>query len=169
MIGPFSAGADIDLGDTALTSNPIRFTVLQGCSSVPISRGVCDYEVQTTNGSASGVQGQAWPLINAFGLSSFVQGSTFQTGGPQPLYLAAATRTFRASRIAHFQFAIPGNVPIWAFMCPTFWFGSDPLEPQPNILGSYQDYAYCVPTHFFGIYASHSGPGPEVAQGGLGA
>jgi hypothetical protein len=143
-VGPFTNGAAIDLGDIPLSSNPIRFSILQGCSSVPASGGVCAYEIQMTNGSASAVQGQAWASINAFGLSSFVQSSTFQTGDPQPLNLAAATRTFRASRIAHFEFAIPGNVPISAFICPTFWFGSDPVDPQLNVLGAYQDYTSCV-------------------------
>jgi hypothetical protein len=141
LIGP---GANQDLGDIQLVSNPIRFTVLQGCASVPLTGGVCEYKVEITNGIASPVEGAAWATINANGLGSFVGSSVFQTGEPQEMYLAAATKTTRASRTATFEFEVPATVPIYAFICPTFWFGVGEVNPELYAQGSMYDYADCV-------------------------
>jgi hypothetical protein len=138
------AGVNQDVGDIQLVSNPVRFTVLQGCSNVPLTGGVCEYKVQITNGIARPVEGAAWATINANGLGSFVGSSLFQTGEPQQMYLAGATRTTRASRIASFEFEIPGTVPIYAFICPTFWFGTGDANPQLYAQGQMNDYTDCV-------------------------
>ncbi len=144
FIAPLDVGANQDLGDIELVSNPIRFNVLHGCSSIPLTGGVCRYEVEITNGIASGVRGSAWAMITANGVASFVSSSAFQTGEPQEMNLAAATRKRRSSRTATFEFAIPGTVPTYAFICPTFWFGVDPVNPQLYVQGSLAAYADCV-------------------------
>jgi hypothetical protein len=141
---PIAPGANQDLGDIQLVSNPVRFTLLQGCSSVPLAGGVCEYKVEITNGVANPVEGAAWATINAFGLQSFIGSSLFQTNEPQQMYLAAATRTYRSSRTGTFEFAIPGTVPQYAFICPTFWFGVDPVNPQLYVQGAMTDYTSCV-------------------------
>lgn len=141
---PIAAGADDKLGDIQLMSNPVRFTVLHGCTNVPITGGVCEYKVQITNGGANPVEGAAWATIDAVGLQSFIGGSLFQTDQPQEMYLAGATWTYRASRVASFEFAIPGTVPAFAFICPTFWFGVDPVNPQLYVQGSTTAFMNCV-------------------------
>lgn len=138
------AGVNQDVGDIQLVSNPIRFTVLQGCANVPLTGGVCEYKVQITNGIATPVEGEAWATINANGLGSFVGSSLFQTGEPQKMYLAGATETTRASRIASFEFEIPGTVPIYSYICPTFWFGTGDNSPQLYTQGEMSDYTDCV-------------------------
>jgi hypothetical protein len=143
FIPPIDVDANLDLGDIQLVSNPIRFNVVQGCSSIPLTGGVCKYEVEITNGIASPVRGSAWAIITANGLTSFVTNSAFQTGDPQDMNLAPATRKRRSSRTATFEFAIPGSVPTYAFICPTFWFGVDP-NPQLNVQGSLYAYTACV-------------------------
>ncbi len=142
-VAPIGAGVNQNLGDIQVVSYPIRFGVLQGCSNVPVTGGVCQYEVEITNGTASTVLGQAWATIQAFSLGSFAGGSLFQTGQPQEMYLAGATRTAPSSHTASFSFAIPGTVPIYAFICPTFWFGVG-ANPQLYTQGSMQDFANCV-------------------------
>jgi hypothetical protein len=102
FIPPIDVGANLDLGDIQLVSNPIRFNVVQGCSSIPLTGGVCKYEVEITNGIASPVRGSAWAIITANGLTSFVTNSAFQTGDPQDMNLAPATRKRRSSRTATF-------------------------------------------------------------------
>lgn len=144
FIAPIDVGVNQDLGNIELVSNPIRFNVLHGCSSVPLTGGVCRYEVEITNGIANHVRGSAWATINANGLASFVGGSVFQTGEPQEMNLAAATRKRRSSRTAIFEFAIPGSVPTYAFICPTFWFGVEPGNPQLYVQGALADYTACV-------------------------
>jgi hypothetical protein len=141
---PIPAGANQDLGDIQLVSNPIRFTLLRGCSNVPITGGRCEYQVQITNAIARSIEGEAWATINAYGLQSFVTNSLFQTNVPQEMNLAAATRTYSASRTASFEFSIPGTVPVYAFICPTFWFGVDPVNPQLYVQGAMTDYTSCV-------------------------
>ena len=138
------AGVNQDLGDVLVVSNPIRFSVLQGCTSVPLTGGVCEYKVEITNGIATPVQGEAWATINANGLGSFVGNSVFQTGEPQEMYLAGATRTTWASRTASFEFEIPGTVPTYSFICPTFWFGTGDDNAQLYTQGVLNDFAYCV-------------------------
>jgi len=144
FIPPIDVGANVDLGKIALVSNPIRFNLVQGCSSIPLTGGVCRYEVEITNGIASQVRGSAWATITASGLASFVSSSVFQTGDPQEMNLAPATRKRRSSRTATFEFAIPGSVPTYAFICPTFWFGVDPANPQLYVQGSLSAYPACV-------------------------
>lgn len=138
------AGVNQDVGDIQMVSNPVRFTVLQGCTNVPLTGGVCEYKVQITNGIATPVEGGAWATINANNLGSFVGSSLFQTGEPQEMYLAGATRTTRASRTASFAFEIPGTVPIYSFICPTFWFGTGEANPQLYTQGAMTDYTACV-------------------------
>jgi hypothetical protein len=137
-------GVNQNVGDIQLISNPVRFTVLQGCTNVPLTGGVCEYKVQITNGIATPVEGFAWATINANGLASYIGNSLFQTGEPQEMYLAGATRTTRASRTATFAFEIPGTVPIYSFICPTFWFGTGEANPQLYVQGQMPDYTDCV-------------------------
>lgn len=144
FVAPITAGANLDLGDILVVSNPVRFALLQGCSSVPLTGGVCEYKVEITNGVANPVEGEAWATINAQGLQSFIGNSLFQTDEPQEMYLAGATWPYRASRTATFEFAIPGTVPQYAFLCPTFWFGVDPGNPQLYVQGAMTDYTSCV-------------------------
>jgi hypothetical protein len=141
---PIGVGVNQDLGDIQVASNPIRFSVLQGCSNVPLSGGVCQYQVEITNAIASAVEGVAWATIYAQNLSSFSYQSDFQTGEPREMYLAGATMTTRASRTATFQFTVPGTVPIYAFICPTFWFGTGGDNPQLSPQGQFNDYPDCV-------------------------
>ena len=143
-VGPFAAGANQDLGDIPLVSNPVRFTLLQDCSNVPISGGVCEYKVEITNGTAKSVEGEAWATISALGLQSFNDFSLFQTNEPEEMELASATNTQRASRVASFEFAVPGTVPLNAVICPTFWFGVDPVNPQLYVQGGITEYGSCV-------------------------
>jgi hypothetical protein len=70
--------------------------------------------------------------------------STFQTDEVQQMELAGATRTARSSRIANFDFAVPASLPLYATVCTTFWFGSDRVNPQLNVLGAWSDYKSCL-------------------------
>lgn len=137
-------GANADLGDILAVSNPIRFVVQQGCSDVPVTGGKCRYKVQIINGAATRVRGGAWATVQAYGLGSFVYSSVFQTDELQEMELAGATRTARASRIATFDFTVPASLPLYASVCPTFWFGSDRDNPQLNVLGAWTDYNSCL-------------------------
>jgi len=142
QIPALTPGENLDLGDIPLISNPVRFTLLQGCTSVPASGGTCQYSIQVTNGSASSVEGTLWGTVNTFGLGSFVNQSTFEIGD-QELSLAAATRTTRSSKSATFRLTIPPSVPPGAFICPTFWFGVDPVNPKLHTQGM-MAFAGCV-------------------------
>jgi hypothetical protein len=137
-------GIDADLGDVSVVSNPIRFAVQQGCPDIPITGGKCRYKVQIINGVATPVQGGAWATVQANGLGSFVYSSVFQTDELQEMHLAGATRTARSSRIATFDFTVPASLPLYASVCPTFWFGSDRDNPQLNVLGAWTDYSSCL-------------------------
>jgi hypothetical protein len=108
-----------------------------------LSSGTCAHARPDRNGIASAVEGGAWATINANGLGSFVANSVFQTGEPQEMHLAGATKTTRASRIATFEFAIPGTVPPYAYFCPTFWFGVGDMNPQLYAQRVLYDYADC--------------------------
>jgi hypothetical protein len=141
---PIGVGVNQDLGDIQVASNPIRFNVLQGCSNVPLSGGECEYQVEITNAISSAVEGVAWATIYAQNLGSFSYQSTFQTGEPREMYLAGATMTTRASRTATFGFTVPGTVPIYAFICPTFWFGTGDDNPLLYPQGQFNDYLDCV-------------------------
>lgn len=69
-----------NLGDFAVKSYPVRFQLLQACSSVPSTGGDCPYVVRVTNGNPSKLHADVWSLVRSLGFYWTDQGTQFQSG-----------------------------------------------------------------------------------------
>jgi hypothetical protein len=117
---PFAVGEgeDFDVGDIALQPPPVRFSEIRPCGDLPPEGGLCLYSVRVTNTSAARLQGQAWSLVNGFGIGSRLGYTSFQAIGLGYMNLQPGQ-----SRVARFVFRVPARVSDGAGICTQVYFG----------------------------------------------
>jgi hypothetical protein len=129
-------GEDLDIGNLALTSFPVRFSEIRPCASLPREGGDCVYSVRVTNGQAASLSGDAWSLVDASNIGSFVGFSRFQTQNPQNVSLAPGK-----SRVVEFRFHVPSTVTNGAFICASVNVGAG-RDPFFDLVG--QRSIFCI-------------------------
>jgi hypothetical protein len=134
-------GADVDLGDVAVTPLPLQILDLQPCTSIVPpwgERGArCTYRVRVRNASAQRFPGAAWSTVFAFGIGSPLDFTSFQVGDPKTLTLDPGE-----SELVRFTVRIPGTVAVGAFVCPEVFIGTNSRYPYFNSAG--QGGFFCV-------------------------
>jgi hypothetical protein len=133
-----TANQDVDLGDLPLTSNPIRFSDIHACSTLPSTGGRCRFSVKLINGQAGVVNGTAWTEIEGWGLGSFVD-STRYTLAKQGVAFSAGT--LGSSKTLTFDLDVPAGVRDGAFFCASIWFGQG---ANPFLGTTGQRHLFCI-------------------------
>jgi hypothetical protein len=133
----FSVGEaeNYDLGNVPLTSFPVRFSDVQPCA-VPTDGAVCEFTVKITNGLATRLTGQAWSIINGYGIGTFTNYTLFQTDAPLDVSLDRGK-----SKVLTFRFRVRGTVPDGAYMCASVSVGQNP-NPLFNTVGQYSLFCF---------------------------
>ncbi|HET6594346.1 MAG TPA: hypothetical protein VFG81_01905 [Anaerolineales bacterium] len=113
-------GEEANLGTLALTSFPVRFSAINGCS-IPAQGGICKVSVTISNRLSTRISGKVWNIVYGFGIGSFADFTTFQPDTPRGLRLDPGQ-----SRTLQFQFRVSGNVADGAAICPIAYMGQEP-------------------------------------------
>jgi hypothetical protein len=111
---------DLDIGDFALTSFPVRFSEIQPCS-VPANGGTCNFSVKITNGLSTRLSGKAWSIASAAWIGSFTDVTAFQLNPLRDVKLDPGR-----SATLRFQFRVPGSVADGATICASAYVGQKP-------------------------------------------
>lgn len=127
-------GENHDIGNVPLTSFPVRFSEVQPCA-VPTDGAICEFSVKITNGLATRLSGQAWSIINAYGIGTFTDFTNFQTDVPLDVSLARGQ-----SKVLTFRFRVRGSVRDGAYMCASVYVGQNP-NSLFNTVG--QNFLFC--------------------------
>ncbi len=98
-------GEDVNLGDVAVKSYPVRLTLAQGCGPIPSTGGACDFKVRVTNGGTAPLKADSWTLVRAIGTEIPGEVTQFQAGTAKPVNLASGVSTDLA-----FTFNVPGSL-----------------------------------------------------------
>jgi hypothetical protein len=93
-----------NLGDFGVKSYPVRFHLLQACSSVPSTGGDCPYVVRVVNGNPGKLHADVWSLVRSHGPYWSDQGTEFQVGRKTVSLLPGA------STDVPFNFFVPGII-----------------------------------------------------------
>ena len=111
---------DLEVGDFALTSYPVRFSDIQPCV-VPADGGICDFSVKITNGLSTRLLGKAWSMINGAWIGSFVDVTAFQLRTLRDVKLSPG-----GSTMLRFRVRVPGSVSDGATICASAYVGQRP-------------------------------------------
>ncbi|HEX9617358.1 MAG TPA: carboxypeptidase-like regulatory domain-containing protein, partial [Anaerolineales bacterium] len=131
-----AADQDTDLGDLAMTPNPVKIRLEEGCEGLPANGGECRFKVRVTNQQAEALRGAAWSVVTASGLDSFLGYTTFQIGVPKPALIGPVD-----SKVYTFKFTLPSNTTDYTAVCPGVFFGKTVNNPYYNLLG---DHYFCL-------------------------
>jgi hypothetical protein len=114
-------GEDRDVGDIPLQPLPVQFFDIVPCENLPSEGGRCQYSVRVTNHLATRLDGEAWSMVQAFGIGSFTDFTNFQLKHLQQLRLKS-----QESREVRFEFRVPSKVRDGAFICTNVFVGERP-------------------------------------------
>ncbi|MBI3798970.1 MAG: hypothetical protein HY268_18640 [Deltaproteobacteria bacterium] len=114
-------GEDRDVGDVPLQPFPVQFSELVPCENLPPEGGRCQYSMMVTNRLATPLDGEAWSVVQGFGIGSFTDSTTFQIKTLQALALKS-----QKSRKVRFRFQVPGKVRDGASICTRVFVGQRP-------------------------------------------
>jgi hypothetical protein len=114
-------GADRDVGDVPLRPFPVQFSNIVPCENLPPEGGRCRYSVRVTNRLATRLDGEAWSLVQGFGIGSFTDFTNFQAKHLQPLRLKS-----QESGDVRFEFRVPSKVRDGASICTNAFVGQRP-------------------------------------------
>lgn len=123
-------GENRDIGNIPLALNPIKFSEVRPCGSLPAEGGTCRYSARVTNQSGKQLSGAAWSIVSSSDLQSLAGDTTFQTATPVKLTLKPG-----ASRVVSFQFYVPSTVRQGTNICADALFGQDSNQPYFNLQG----------------------------------
>ena len=129
-------GEDLDIGNLALSSFPVRFSEIRPCGSLPREGGDCVYSVRVTNGLATSLSADAWSLVESSNIGSFSGFTRFQTQNPQNVSIGAGK-----SKVVEFRFHVPSTVTNGAFICTSVFVGAG-RDPFFDIVG--QRSTFCI-------------------------
>jgi len=88
---------------------------------LPTEGGRCEYSVRVTNRQATSLDGEAWSVVEADGLGSFIGFTRFQVKNVQALDLKS-----QESRDLRFRFQVPSKVSDGAQICTEVFVGQRP-------------------------------------------
>ena len=111
---------ELDLGDFALSSFPVRFSEIQPCS-ILAEGGTCNFSVKITNGLPTRLSGKAWSIISAAWIGSFTDVTAFQLNPLRDVKLDPGE-----SVTLRFRFRVPGSVANAATICASVYVGQRP-------------------------------------------
>jgi hypothetical protein len=114
-------GETRDVGDVPLQPFPVHFSNTVPCGDLPSEGGRCQYSVRVTNRLATRLDGEAWSLVQGFGIGSFTDFTNFQVKHLQQLRLKSGE-----SRDVRFDFQVPSKVRDGAFICTNVFVGERP-------------------------------------------
>jgi hypothetical protein len=120
---PFGVAEDEDrhVGDVPLQPFPVQFSNIVPCENLPLEGERCRYSVRVTNRLATRLDGEAWSLVQGFGIGSFTDFTNFQVKNLQPLRLKS-----QGSRDVRFEFRVPSKVLDDASICTSVFVGQRP-------------------------------------------
>jgi hypothetical protein len=114
-------GEDRHVGDIPLQPFPVQFSNIVPCENLPPEGGRCRYSVRVTNRLTTRLDGEAWSLVQGFGIGSFTGFTNFQVKNLQPLRLKS-----QGSRDVRFEFRVPSKVLEGASICTSVFVGQRP-------------------------------------------
>jgi hypothetical protein len=114
-------GEDRDVGDVPLQPFPVQFSNIVPCENLPPEGGRCQYSVRATNRLATRLDGEAWSLVQGFGIGSFTDFTNFQVKNLQRLTLNS-----QESKDVQFGFRVPSKVRDGASICTNVFVGQRP-------------------------------------------
>jgi hypothetical protein len=126
---PFDVGEgeNRDVGEIPLTPNLIQFSEISPCDNLPPEGGQCSYSVSIRNNSSERFRGEAWSVVDGFGLGSFIGVTTFQINR---LYSWPHKEDLSISpgenKILKFRFRVPDTVANGASICTRAFVGQSP-------------------------------------------
>jgi Bacterial pre-peptidase C-terminal domain len=116
-----AGGENRNIGHVPLQPFPVLFSNTVPCNDLPPQGGRCQYSVTVTNGMTTRLNGEAWSLVQAFGIGSFTDFTNFQVKQLQPLRLQSLE-----SSDVRFEFQVPSKVRDGAFICTNVFVGERP-------------------------------------------
>ena len=114
---------DVNIGDVAVKSLPVRINLVQGCGEIPAAGGDCNFTVSIANGLTDRLHGETWTVIEASYIGSDVHRTSFQTDASKALSLAPGE-----SVTLPFSVFVPGDVANGAFICAQGFVSQRPHE-----------------------------------------
>ncbi len=135
---------NLDLGDIALTPNPIQLSLQQGCGNIPASGGTCRFTLRARNGTNKRMSGYVWAAVEGYGTSSAFSFTRFQLGKVGTANPMPQRFNLKSSQAQLFDFAldIPASVRPGASLCVIGFAGADPA-PQLNVQAD-QGFLLCI-------------------------
>jgi 5-hydroxyisourate hydrolase-like protein (transthyretin family) len=121
-------GESRDLGDIPVQSFPVRFTNKASCKQAYMKSGICQYSVRIANGLATPLNGDAWSIVQGFGIGSPLRETTFQPNVIQRLVLKAGE-----SKNVKFDFPLPNTVSDGAIICAKAFVGRRPIATWDTV------------------------------------
>jgi len=120
---PFEVGENEtrDVGDVALQPFPVHFSNTVPCQDLPPEGGRCEYSVRVTNRLATSLEGEAWSLVQGFGIGSFTDFTHFQVKHVQQLRLKP-----QEGKEVRFDYKVPSKVRDGAVICANVFVGERP-------------------------------------------
>lgn len=103
---------DVDMGDVAVKSFPVRLTLAQGCGPIPSTGGACDFKVRVTNGGTGPLKADNWTLVRGVGTEIPGEVTQFQAGTTKAVNLASAASTDIA-----YTFNVPSSLRDGTIIC----------------------------------------------------
>jgi 5-hydroxyisourate hydrolase-like protein (transthyretin family) len=120
---PFAVaeGENRDVGDIPLQPFPVQISHIVPCENLPAEGGRCQYSMTVTNRLPTPLDAEAWSVVEADGIGSFIDFTQFQVKNVQALDLKS-----QESRDIQFRFQVPGKVRDGAVICTDVFVGRRP-------------------------------------------
>lgn len=104
---------NLEIGDLAVKSFPVRLYIEQPCGPIPMDGGECRFQMRVVNSSSSQLAGEAWSTVSGSPINDDMESSTsFQAGPARAVNLGPG-----ASAVVPFSMFLPAELSIRTVIC----------------------------------------------------